>query len=153
MKSCELCIPHLGDSTFIFQINLFAVLAPRKPHLRSDTSQSKTPSVSDPERILHRRGWRERPPVHTDIPEFSLENFLYLQPSSSQVAQIQSSNPIIRDTGYYSDSPYREGTRIKDEAESSYTPHYSFHPTPEVEEVKEVTEVSVVDSPTFSSSS
>ena len=98
--------------------------------------------MSDPERILHRRGWRERQSVHTEIPEFSLENFPYLQSSSSQVAQIQGSNPIIRDTGYCSESPPRGGINIKDEAESSYTPHYSFHPTPEVEEVKEVTEIS-----------
>ena len=48
-------------------------------------SQLRTPSVSDPEKILHKRNWREKQTAHTDIPIFSLE----YSPSSSQLAQVQ----------------------------------------------------------------
>ena len=142
--------PHLGNSTVILQFNLFAVLAPRKPHLRSDTSQPRTPSVSDPERILHRRNWRGRPFVHTEIPPLSLED---LPSSSSQVAQWQDSNSALGEAGYYSDYLPTGNIRVKDEVELVDTTRYIFHPTPEIEEVKEVTEVSTVTTPPLSPSS
>ena len=91
-------------------------------------SQPKTPSVSDPEKIIHRRNWRERKSFHSEIPEFSIEKF---SSSSSQVAQVLGPDSTVGDTDYYSDSPPRGGVIIKD----------NFHPTPEVEEVKEVIEV------------
>ena len=89
--------------------------------------------MSDPEKILHRRSWRERKSVHIEIPEFSLE---YFPSSSSQVSQVNGPDSTVGDTDYYSDSPPRGGVRIKDEAESRDTTYYTFHPTPKVEEVK-----------------
>ena len=122
-----------------YSINLFAVLAPRKPHLRSDSSKTKSPSVSDPEQIIHRRNWRERKSARSQIPEVPIEDF---PSSSSQDSQLQIPNSTVGDTDYYySDSPPREGIRNKN----------SLHPTPEVEEVKEVTEVSAVNRPLFPS--
>ena len=79
--------------------------------------------MSDPEKILHRRSWREIPSAHTEIHEFSLEEF---SSSSSQVSQVQGPDSTMGDTDYYSDSPPRGGVRIKND----------FQPTPEVEEVK-----------------
>lgn len=92
----------------------------------------------DPEEIIHRRSWRERKLVHTEIPEFSLD---YFSSSSSQVSHVQGPESTVGDTDYYSDSPPRGGVRIRDD----------FHPTPEVEEVKEVTEVSAINSLFFTS--
>lgn len=112
-------------------------------------SQAKTPSVFDPERILHRRNLRGRQFFHTEIPQFSFE---YFPSSSSQVAQVQGSDSAGGETSYYSDSLPLGNIQIKDEAESIDTTRYTFHPTPEAEEVKEVTEISTVNIPPFSSS-
>ena len=92
--------------------------------------------MSDPEKIIHRRNWRERKSVHSEIPELSVEKF---PSSSSQVAQVLGPDSTMGDTDYYSDSPPRGGVRVKDD----------FHPTPEVEEVKEVTEVASINNPLF----
>ena len=131
-------ISHLGDSIVVYLINLFVVLAPRKPHLRSDTSQSKTPSVSDPEKIIHRRSWKEKKSVRAVIPDVSIEDY---PSSSSQEVLEENLDSTVGDTEYYSDSPPRGGARIK----------AHLHPTPEVEEVKEVTEVATVNRELFPS--
>ena len=131
-------ISHLGDSTAPYLINLFVVLAPRKPHLRSDTSQSKTPSVSDPEKIIRRRSWKEKKSVCAEIREFSKEDY---PSSSSQEVLVENLDSTVGDIEYYSDSPPRGGARIK----------AHLHPNPEVEEVKEVTEVAVVNRELFPS--
>ena len=87
-------------------------------------SQPKTPLVSDPEKIIHRRNWREIKLVHSEIPEFSIEKF---PSSSSQEAQELVPDSTMGDTDYYySDIPPRGGFKNKG----------NFHPTPEVEEVK-----------------
>ena len=109
-------ISHLGDSTALYLINLLEVLAPRKPHLRSDTSQSKTPYVSDPEKIIHKRVWKERKSVRAENPEYSVEDYL---PSSSQEIKIE--NPE-----FYSETPRRGSAGIEEDS----------HPTPEAEEIK-----------------
>ena len=88
--------------------------------------------------------------MHTEIPEFSLEDF---PSSSSQVAQVQGFDPIVGETGDYSDSLPLGNIQIKDEVESIDTTRYIFHPTPEAKEVKEVTEVSAINIPSSPSSS
>jgi len=46
------------------QISLaFIILAFRKPHTHSDTFQQKTPSISDPEKLISRRVWKEKNPT------------------------------------------------------------------------------------------
>ena len=81
---------------------------------------------------------RERKSIHSEIPKFSQEDF----PSSSfQDSQLQIPDSTVGDTDYYLDSPPRGGVQFKD----------SLHPTPEVEEVKEVTEVVVVNCELFPS--
>ena len=94
--------------------------------------------MSDPEKIIHKRNWRERKSAHIEIPELSIENFPV---SSSPVAQVLGPNSIVEDTDYPSHSSPRGGVRFKD----------NFHPTPEVEEVKEVTEASAINRPLFPS--
>ena len=64
----------------------------------------------------------------------SIENFPY---SSSQVAQVLGTDSTVGDIDYYSDSPPQGGVRNKDNS----------YPTPEVEEFKEVTEVSSINRP------
>ena len=44
--------------------------------------------VSDPEKIIHRRGWKEKKSTHVEIPEFSQEDY----PSSSS-QEIPVENP------------------------------------------------------------
>ena len=69
----------------------------------------------------------------------SIEDF---PSSSSQDSQLQIPDSTVGDTDYYySDSPPRVGIINKN----------SLHPTPEVEEVKEVTKVSFVNRPLFPS--
>ena len=94
--------------------------------------------MSDLEKIIHRRNWRERKSVHTEISELSVEKF---PSSSSQVAQGLVPDSIVGDTDYSSDSSPGGSVRFKD----------NFHPTLEVEEVKEVTKVSAVNIPLFTS--
>ena len=94
--------------------------------------------MSDPEKIIHRRSWKERQSVHTEIPESSLE---YFSSSSSQVSQVRGPDSTVGDTDYYSNIPPRGGVQIRD----------YLHPTPEVEEVKEVTEISAINNPLFPS--
>ena len=107
------------------------VLAPRKPHLRSDTSQSKAPYVSDPEKIIHKRVWKERKSVRAENPEYSVEDY---PPSSSQ--EVRTENPE-----FYSETPRRGNTWIEGES----------HPAFEAEEIKEVTEVAAVNRELFPS--
>ena len=87
----------------------------------------------------HRRNWRERKLVHSEIPELSIEDS---PSSSSQEAQVPDPDSTVGYTDYYySDHSPQGGVQFKN----------SFHPTPEVEEVKEVTKVYVVNRPLFPS--
>ena len=124
-------ISHLGDSTGLYLINLLVVLAPRRPHLRSDTSQLKTPYVSDPEKIIHKIVWKERKSVRAENPEYSVEDY---PPSSSQ--EVRTENPE-----FYSETPRRGSAWIEEES----------HPAFEAEEIKEVTEVVAVNRELFPS--
>ena len=114
------------------------VLAQNKPHLRSDTSQLRTPSVSDPEKILHKRNWKENQTPHTEIPRFSLED----SPSSSQLAEVPGPETTSRAFEYSPSYSSFEGIEVKDEAKSKDISRFFIHLTPEVEEIKEVTEFS-----------
>ena len=77
--------------------------------MRSDTSQPKTP-VSDPEKIIHRRSWKEKKSVCAEIPELSEE---YYPSSSSQEIQVENPDSTEENLGYYSDSPPREALEPK----------------------------------------
>ena len=124
-------ISYLGDSTPIYLTNIFVVLAPRKPHLRSDTSKSKIPSVSDPERTIHRRGRKERQAIPTKIPESLIEEHPF--PSSQEIP--------VENPEYYSDNPPRGSDRTE----------VNFHLTPVAEEFKEVAEEAPVNRQLFPS--
>lgn len=52
----------------------------RKPHTRSDTSQQKTPFVSDPEKLFFRRVWKEKNPTTYA----TISSFFEVSSSSSQ---------------------------------------------------------------------
>ena len=106
--------------------------------MRSDTSQSNTPSVSDPEKIIHRRSWKEKKSAHAKISEFSIEDY---PSSSSQEIPVENPDSTEENPEYYSDSPPRGSARAKE----------NIHPTPEDEEVKEVTEVASVNCELFPS--
>ena len=97
-------ISHLGDSTVLYLINLLVVLAPRKPHLRSDSSKLKTSSVSDPEKIIHRRSWKERQSARAEVPEYFVEDH---PSSSSQEIPVENPDSTEENPEYYSDSPPR----------------------------------------------
>ena len=94
--------------------------------------------MSDPENIIHKRSWKEKKSICAEIPEFSVEDY---PSSSSQKVLVENLDSTVGDTKYYSDSPPRGSARIK----------ANRHPTPEVEEVKEVTEVAVVNRELFPS--
>ena len=101
------------------------VLAPRRPHLRSDTAQLKTPYVSDPEKIIHKRVWKERKSARAENPEYSVEDY---PPSSSQ--GVRTENPEL-----YLETPRTGSAPIEEESYLVF----------EAEEIKEVTEVSPVN--------
>ena len=88
--------------------------------------------MSNPKKIIHKRIWKEKKLVRAEIPEFSVED--YPSPSSQEVL-VENLDSTVGDIEYYSDSPPRGSARIK----------ANLHPTPEVEEVKEVTEVAAVN--------
>ena len=85
----------------------------------------------DAEKIIHKRVWKERKSVCAENPEYSIED---CPPSSSQ--EIRTKNPE-----FYSETPRRESTWIQEDS----------HPTPEAEEIKEVTEVAPVNRELFPS--
>ena len=84
--------------------------------MRSDTSQKKTPYVSDPEKIIHKRVWKERKSVRAENPEYSVEDY---PPSSSQ--EIRTENPE-----FYSETPRIGSASIEEDS----------YPAPEAEEIK-----------------
>ena len=94
--------------------------------------------MSDPENIIHRRAWKEKKSICAEIPEYFVEDY---PSSSSQEIQVENPDSTIGDTEYFLDSPLRGGVWIED----------SFNPTPEAEEVKEVTEVGAVNRELFPS--
>ena len=94
--------------------------------------------MSDPEKIIHRRSWRERKSARAEIPEFFEEDF---SPSSSQEIPVGCPDSTEENPEYHSDSPPRGSARTKEK----------FCPTPEAEEVKEVTEVAPVNHELFPS--
>ena len=79
--------------------------------------------MSDPEKIIHKRSWKEKKSVRAEIPEFSVEDY---PSSSSQEVLEENLDSIVGDTKFYSDSPPRGSARTKE----------NFCPTPEAEEVK-----------------
>ena len=101
----------------------------------------------DPEKILHKRSWKEIQLAYTDIPRFSLED----SPSSSQLAQDQGLDSAARTLDYTSSSSSLENIELKDEAESVDTTRFFLHPTPKAEEVKEVAKVSTSHIPAIQS--
>ena len=70
--------------------------------------------VSNPEKILHRRNWREKQIVHTDIRRFSLEE----SPSSTELDEVQGPETTARVLEYSSDNPFLDNVEVKDEAKS-----------------------------------
>ena len=97
-----------------------------RSHLRSDTAQSKTPYVSDPEKIIHKRVWKERKSVSAENPEYSVE---YYPPSYSQEIRTEHPDSTEENPEYYLEIPPRGSASIEED----------FHPTPEAEGIKEVT--------------
>ena len=87
--------------------------------------------MSDPEKIIHKRVWKERKSACAENPEYSVE---YYPPSSSQ--EVRTENPE-----FYSETPRRGSAWIEEES----------HPTFEAEEIKEVTEVAAVNRELFPS--
>ena len=87
--------------------------------------------MSDPEKIIHKRVWKERKSVRVENPEYSVEDY---PPSSSQ--EVRTENP-----GFYSETPRRGSAWIEEDS----------HPTPEAEEIKEVIEVVAVNRELFPS--
>ena len=81
--------------------------------------------MSDPEKIIHKRAWKEKKPARVENPEYSIEDY----PSSSQEIQVENPDSTEENLEYYLDSPPRGSVRIKE----------NFCPTPEAEEFKEVT--------------
>ena len=94
--------------------------------------------MSDLDNIIHRRSWKERKSTRAKIPEFFEED---CPSSSSQEIPVGNPDSTEENPEYYSDSPPRGSARTKD----------NFCPTPEAEEVKEVTEVALVNRELFSS--
>ena len=79
---------------------------------------------------MHRRSWRERQSIRAENPEYSVNVF---PSSSSQEIPVENPDFIEENPEYYSDSPPRGSASTKE----------NFCPTPEAEEVKEVTEVEI----------
>ena len=86
--------------------------------------------MSDPEKIIHKRVWKERNSARAKNPEYSVEDY---PPSSSQ--GVRTENPQ-----FYLETPRRGSTGIEGE---------DSHPTLETEEIKEVTEVVAVNHELF----
>ena len=98
--------------------------------MRSNTSPSKTP-VSDPEKIIHKRGWKKKKSVRSENSEYSVEDH---PPSSSQ--EVRTEKPE-----FPSETPRRRNVWIEG----------GSHPTFEAKEIKEVTEVATVNRELFPS--
>ena len=60
--------------------------------MRSDTAQLKTPYVSDPEKIIHKKVWKERKSARAENPECSVEDY---PPSSSQEVRTENSEVYL----------------------------------------------------------
>lgn len=104
----------------------------------SDTSQPRTPYVSDPEKIIHKRIWKERKSVRAEILEYSVVDCPL---SSSQEIRTEHSYSTEENPEYYSEIPPRGSAGIEED----------FRPTREAEEIKEVTEVAFVNRELFPS--
>ena len=87
--------------------------------------------MSNPEKIIHKRVWKERKSARAENPEYSIE---YYPPSSSQ--EVRTKNPE-----FYLEIPRRGSAWIEED------PHPSF----EAEEIKEVTEVVAINRELFPS--
>ena len=87
--------------------------------------------MSDPEKIIHKRVWKERKSARAENHEYSIE---YYPPSSSQ--EVRTENPE-----FYSETPRRGSAWIEEDS----------HPTFEAKEIKEVTEVAPVNRELFPS--
>ena len=72
--------------------------------------------MSDPEKIFHKRGWKEKKSVRSENLEYSVGDF---PPSSSQEVRIEKPE-------FYSETPRRGNTWIEGES----------HPAFEAEEIK-----------------
>ena len=94
--------------------------------------------MSDPEKIIHKRVWKERKSVCAENPEYSVEDY---PPSSSQEIRTEHLDSIKENPEFYSETPRRGSAWIEED----------LHPTPKAEEIKEVTEVAVVNRELFPS--
>ena len=81
--------------------------------------------MSDLEKIIHKRVWKERKSIRAENLEYSIEDY---PPSSSQEVRTENLE-------FYSETPHRGSAWIEEDS----------HPTPEAEEIKEVTEVAAVN--------
>ena len=87
--------------------------------------------MSDPEKIIRKKVSKERKSVHAENPKYSVEDY---PPSSSQ--EVRTEKPE-----FYSETPRRGNTWVEGES----------HPAFEAQEIKEVTEVVVVNRELFPS--
>ena len=88
----------------------------------------------DLEKIIFRIIWKKKQPSYADLPSFTLE----ASPSSSQKDDIYGPGTIARVPEYSLETFALASSIIKNKAESADSYFPSLHPTPEVEEVKEV---------------
>lgn len=93
-KLRNFCVGKQRHSDFVLitlanpQIPLsFIILAFRKLHTHSDTSQQKTPSVSNPKKLIFRRVWKEK----TYTTYATISSFFEASSSSSQPTVIHCS--------------------------------------------------------------
>ena len=67
--------------------------------------------MSDPEKIIHKRVWKERKSVRAEIPENAVEDY---PSSSSQEIPLENPDSAEENPEYYSDIPPRGSARTKE---------------------------------------